>query len=373
MSDESPFERERAPLSRRLDAVIDDLATGGWAAGLVTVRSRWNWHDQLLERGIGAHSLRTTRYTSLPIAANRLAKVIRHELPTVIHAFGPFCALISGLSRYMAPGPVRIYDRSHVSGGLRLNLGSRVAGLLNDRTMARSLAVRDAALGLDKTSPSKIVVAMDGAVEPREVHADEATALRSALGVSSDEHVVTIVARLRPEKGHQTLIEAMRLLAADQDPRLHLLVVGAGPFEEAIHEALRAEEPFVAHLEGHQADIAPYLAISDVVAVPSYQDASPKVAAEAMASGRAVVASAVGGLREQIVDGVTGLLVPPRDPQALAQALKRVLADAHLAARLGEAGRRRYQSHFTLEQRTTRWMRCYDESMTITISRRTQR
>jgi glycosyltransferase involved in cell wall biosynthesis len=82
---------------------------------------------------------------------------------------------------------------------------------------------------------------------------------------------------------------------------------------------------------------------------------------EAMAHGRPVVATPVGGTPELLVDGETGLLVPPRDPQALAAALRRVLEDPELAARLGRAGRERVEREFTLEAMNARMLAIYDE------------
>lgn len=367
LADESPFLRERAPLASELGSFLVALSQNGWRAAVVTVRARWEWHDELRRAGTGAYSLRTTRYAALPAASWRLASIVRREAPNIIHAFGPFCALISGGSRFLAPGPVRIYDRSHVSGGPRLTYGSRIAAALNDHTMARSEAVRHAALVFDRAPAEKVSVALDGAPAPREVGAAEITRLKQALGIKPGDAVVGIIARLRPEKGHLTLLEAMRALGPLLERPLHLLIVGAGPFEEVVRQAISPDEPFIAHLIGYQEDIAPWVAMSDVVAVPSYQDASPRTAAEGLAAARPVVASRVGGLPEQIVDGSTGILVPPHDPEALTQALLKILTDATLARRLGEAGRSCYLSRFTLEHRSARWIKCYDEIMTVNL------
>lgn len=364
LADESPFRRERAPLARELDLVLSSLRDEGWRPVVVTVRARWEWHDTLNSRGISADSLRTTRYSGLPIAAWKLARIVRREEPGMIHAFGPFCALISGLSRFLQPGPIRIYDRSHVSGRPRLDVGSRVAARWNDHTMARSLAVSEAARRLDRTPATKISVALDGALAPRPVDDREAARLREDLGIAQDAAVVGTIARLRPEKGHLTLFQAMRLLAPKLTQQVHLLVVGGGPYEATIHRSIQPDEPFVPHLVGHQEDVAPWFAIADVIAIPSYQDASPKAAAEALAMGKPIVASRVGGVPEQIVDGGSGLLVRAKDPEALAEALGLVLNEPELAQRLGDAGRERYASRFTLEARTERWIRCYDQVMT---------
>lgn len=367
VADESPFERERFPLSRELDYVISLLLEEGWSCSVATVRSRWDWHDQLRARGIPAYSLDTTAYAALPLASMRLAGIIGRETLSIIHALGPFCALISGLSRYLQRGPVRIYDRSHISGRTRLNIGSRVAARMNDHTLVRSEAVRDAARELDRTDPMNVSVALDGAFSPREASREEVQDLRDRLGIPEEASVIGMVARFRPEKGHLTLLEAMRLAAPQSSTPLHLVLVGAGPYEPAVRQELRPQEPFLPHLVGYQEDIAPWLALADVIVIPSYQDASPKTAAEALAAGCAVVASNVGGIPEQIIDGYTGLLVPPKQPEALAQALLELLSDPSRRHQLGSAGQAFYESKLTVEQRTHRWMECYDKIMSARL------
>jgi len=99
----------------------------------------------------------------------------------------------------------------------------------------------------------------------------------------------------------------------------------------------------------------------DVLALPSWTEGLPLVVLEAMASARAVVATPVGGTPELVQDGETGLLVPPRDPEALAAALRRLLADADLRRRLGEAGERRVRAEFTLDAMCSRVLAIYDE------------
>ena len=99
----------------------------------------------------------------------------------------------------------------------------------------------------------------------------------------------------------------------------------------------------------------------DVVALPSWTEGLPLVLLEAMARGRPVVATPVGGTPELVTDGETGLLVPPRDPEALAEALRRVLDDPELARRLGEAGRARVAERFTAAEQEQRMLEIYDD------------
>ena len=137
------------------------------------------------------------------------------------------------------------------------------------------------------------------------------------------------VGRLSEEKGVRELAAATT--------GLPLVVVGDGP----LREALPGTVGFVPHSE-----VGRYLERAAVVVVPSRREGYGMVAREAMAYGRAVVATAVGGLPDAVEDGVTGLLVPPRDPVALRAALERLLGDSELRARLGSAGRRHAEEAF---------------------------
>jgi glycosyltransferase involved in cell wall biosynthesis len=153
--------------------------------------------------------------------------------------------------------------------------------------------------------------------------------------------VVAIVASLHERKGHAVLLDALALLAARGVEPL-CLAAGTGPEGDALQDRARSLgiTGSVRWL-GQVADVRPVLAAADVVVMPSLAEGLGVAAIEAMAAGRPVVASAVGGLPELITDDVQGLLVPPRDAGALATALERCLADPALRARLGAAGESR--------------------------------
>jgi len=112
---------------------------------------------------------------------------------------------------------------------------------------------------------------------------------------------------------------------------------------------------------GYRDDAARVVAAADVFALPSWTEGLPLVVLEAMALGRPVVATPVGGTPELVVDEETGLLVPPRDVAALAAALTRVLGDGALGRRLGEAGRRRVAERFSAEATSREVLALYDE------------
>ncbi len=181
--------------------------------------------------------------------------------------------------------------------------------------------------------------------------ADQTSPLRHQLSLA-DRPVVTVVGRLRWEKGQATLVRAMSQIAREV-PEAVLLVVGDGPDREAlgrqVAEAGLAERTVWAGMRSAE-ELPAFYGLSTVVAVPSVFEGFGLVAAEAMAAGTPVVASAVGGLREVVEDGVTGLLVPPGDAGALASAVIRILRDPALGEEMGRRGRDRVRALFSLER-----------------------
>ncbi len=186
--------------------------------------------------------------------------------------------------------------------------------------------------------------------------------VRTALSIPADAPLVAEVGRLCDVKGQRELIDAVARL-----PGVHAVLVGAdlergGAYERALRH--RAEELGVADrvvFAGYRDDAERVVAAADVFALPSWTEGLPLVVLEAMALGRPVVATAVGGTPELVSDGETGLLVPPRDVEALTAALRRVLADEVLQQRLGEAGKRRVAERFSSEAMARDVLAIYDE------------
>ncbi len=166
--------------------------------------------------------------------------------------------------------------------------------------------------------------------------ADRADA-RAALGIPADDELIVYVGRLVPEKGLRELLQAARELSAAR-PRLRLALVGEGPLQGELSASIAADSSLRVTLAGAQppADVARWMCASDVVTLPSYSEGHPNVLVEALACGRPVVATPVGGIPE-VVDETCGLLVPARDAQALsaglAQALDRDWDEGALARR----------------------------------------
>ncbi len=157
---------------------------------------------------------------------------------------------------------------------------------------------------------------------------------------------VLFVGRLSEEKGVLELMEAAR--------GLPLVVIGDGPLRDRVPGALGFVPP---------AELPVHFDRAAVVVCPSRREGYGVVARQAMAHGRPVVATAVGGLAEAVVDGETGLLVPPGDTAALRAALERLLGDADLRARLGAAGRERARERYSREVAATATLAAYESAL----------
>jgi teichuronic acid biosynthesis glycosyltransferase TuaC len=187
---------------------------------------------------------------------------------------------------------------------------------------------------------------------------------RSRLGLPADGPIVTYVGKLVPRKGVDTLIEAMGLLARRDGGAPLLVAGGIGPMREGLER--RAAELGVAdrvRFVGKIAhdDVGWWMSAGDVFVLPSLSEGLPTVVCEAMNCGRAVVATAVDGTPEIVRDGETGLLVPPRDAGALADALGRVLGEPGLAERMGEEALRIGRELYTWDANAQRMTALYEE------------
>jgi glycosyltransferase involved in cell wall biosynthesis len=180
-------------------------------------------------------------------------------------------------------------------------------------------------------------------------HQDPCCTLREEYGMEPGSQIVGVVARLEPEKGHQTIIEAWPNVLRHV-PDAYLLIVGEGSRRDFLEQWAAAHK--VAHrvvFTGRRDDIPAVTAALDVAVLPSWREAQGLSILEAMALSRPVVASDVGGIPEMIEDGVTGLLVPHDDPLALAAAVVRLLTDHAFADTIARAGHDLVHDRFCIE------------------------
>ena len=171
-------------------------------------------------------------------------------------------------------------------------------------------------------------------------------AARSALGLPAEAFIVGTVGRLARQKRHDVLIQALSTLT-NTIPELHLAILGDGALREETERLASEQMPGRATFAGHRADVPRLLRAFDIFALSSDFEGLPFALLEAMGTGRAIVTTDVQGAGEAVRDGREGLVVPRRDPDALAAAIVTLARDKDLADRLGRAARARFLAGYT--------------------------
>jgi glycosyltransferase involved in cell wall biosynthesis len=294
-------------------------------------------------------------------AAFQLVRILRTRRIDILHSHLFYASLYASPIGWLCRVPV-IIETPHVREAWRHGWKSPfVIDRLIARCVDRYIAVSHANARFlidDKHLPAaKVTVIHNGCDLARcdAIPGETVASLKRTLGFGDEDPVLTVIGRLEPQKGHRVLLAALSIIRSVM-PATRLVCVGDGTLrpalEERVHElGLRSSVQFV----GFQSNVAEWLALSDIVVLPSFFEGLPLVAIEALAAGRPVVATAVDGTPEVVLNEVTGITVPPGDAPALAGALIRLLHDPGLARRLGLAGRQWVGEHFTLQRqvRTT--------------------
>ena len=278
-----------------------------------------------------------------------LSRAIRRHSPDVLH-----CNATSRIATYAGLAGRRrgVPVVWHVRVGDREGLKDRLIASLMTRIVVNSDAVGRRFSWL---APPRLTRVHNGIDLARLVAA--AAPPRRVPG----EIVAGSAGRFVAYKGFHDLLRAAAAVR-DKHPGVRWVLVGDGPERAALHalgDTLGLRD--VVTFAGWQADVAPWLAGLDVFVLPSHGEHFGRVLVEAMALGKPVVATDAGGVPEIVVDGETGLLVPPGDPPALAAAIARLVEDPAQRARLGEAGRRRATSEFSLERHRDALRALYQE------------
>ncbi|HEU0130580.1 MAG TPA: glycosyltransferase family 4 protein [Mycobacteriales bacterium] len=285
--------------------------------------------------------------------ARALHDLLRDERPDVVHAQDRRAGLVGRVLARVLRLPV-VYTLHGAPDGL----ADLVPGNLRaaprrrrDRLYYLTAERRLAALG------GRVVVASEAlrsyAVDHVRVPAGRVDVVPNGVTFEPLPHTggggVAWVGLMVPVKRLDVLVAALRSL-----PGVEATFAGDGPSRPAAEGRIR--------MPGFVSDVRPVLAAADVLALPSAAENCPLVVLQAMAAGLPIVASRVGGVPELVADGETGLLVPPGDPVALAAALRSLLGDAGLRARMGAAGRARYEARYTVGHCVDGLLRSYERA-----------
>jgi glycosyltransferase involved in cell wall biosynthesis len=300
-------------------------------------------------------------------ALRRLTELVRDGGFDLVHAHGQKAGMLARTAARRAGVPSVYTPHSFVyrtqmvrprpSGRLRFLVGRALERRLARRTafiVAVAEDERQSAIG-DRLAPAeRIVVVHPGVRRPPEREPDP-----RLLAFRGEGPLLGFVAGLRDQKGLPVLLDALTSLAREGDP-VRFAIVGNGPLRDEV--AARVEAPPLAGstlLLGFENGPYPYLDGLDAFVLPSLWEGLPMAVLEAMASGLPVIATAVNGTPEAVEDGVTGYLVPPGDPVALAARLRSLAGDEERRREMGEAARRAFEGRFDADQMVERLLAVY--------------
>jgi glycosyltransferase involved in cell wall biosynthesis len=321
--------------------------------------------DELRARGIPVDVLGLGRlYAPRGLAGLfRLSRRLRGRRVDVVHTYLISANVYGTLAARLAGVPAIVTSRRDMGFSRNWRLRLLEEYLINplvDRVVAVTPAVAERTRRERGLGRERIVTVENGVDLPAwDPDRQPRAQARTELGLAPEQVAVGVVGHLSPVKGHADFLRAAALVAAEA-PAARFYVVGDGPLRpslEALAASLGVAEKVV--FTGASADVARVLAALDVVVLPSHSEGMSNALLEAMAMARPVVATAVGGNTDVVRDRVTGRLVPPHDPPALAAALRDLLASPAARTALGRAARLHVTDQLSLPRMVKRYEDLY--------------
>lgn len=352
---------------QHLAQVLPALALKDWKIRILTLKAGGSLESFMLEQGIEVSSpLLSKRFKYIPGFLAKLIKLLSHlkflwvdfkTYPSQLTHFflpeayilGMFAALCARLTspKVMSRRSLNTYQSKYP--GMRWiekKLHSRLSVIL-----ANSSAVYDQLHVLENVPISKLKLIYNGInLEPFQTPINKQDILTS-LNIENSSFIMIIVANLIPYKGHQDLLFALSLIRQQLPADWRLLCVGApGQIGEDLKEQAKALK-LDQHIMwlGVRRDVASLMRVSQLGILCSHQEGFSNSILESMAAGLPMVVTDVGGNAEAVIHNKTGIVVPSRNPSALAEAILKLALDRDLALTFGQAGRLRVQENFALE------------------------
>jgi glycosyltransferase involved in cell wall biosynthesis len=343
---------------RHVASVSSALRDRGWDVSIYSVGGEGPIAALLRSKGIrvilpprgkGALARRIFRF---PATMLHLLLLLSRERFAIVHCFLPEAYLVGAPIAWLTRIRLRImsrrslnrYQAKHpVAGFLERRLHSRMSAVIaNSKNVMRELQTEGVA-------PERLGLIYNG-LDSWEATPANRGRTREAMDVSEDTIVFVIVANLIPYKGHLDLVRAFGVAAPTMPANWRLWIVGRddglGPEIRTLAVSLGIDDKLV--FLGPRDDVPDLLDASDVGLLSSHEEGFSNAILEGMRAGLPMIVTDVGGNAEAVIDGETGVVVPPRDPTAFAEAILRLAADRELRRILGERARRRVEEHFTL-------------------------
>jgi glycosyltransferase involved in cell wall biosynthesis len=299
--------------------------------------------------------------------ASRLRRIMRGEQIHALETFGSgeklfwgrLCAKWAGV-----PAITSSLHKTFIKGKKHsVEFLNRMLWGLNDRIIAIGEASKQYLIQYENVPERKVAVIYNGVDLERFQPRPPELRIKEELGIPQENQVVGILAVLRPEKAHRVFLESAQAISRELST-VTFLIVGDGserPGLERLSSQLGLDGRV--RFAGNRSDVPEVLSIFDVAVLCSdpYIETLPTAILEAMAMAKPAVATDVGCLREMVIEGVNGHLLPPRSPRELAEAILRLLTSRESAQRMGAEGRKRVEKLFSIESMVTKREELFEE------------
>lgn len=344
---------------RHLLMLLPALIEGGVDVHLLVLVERYNAMDELFaeasQRGIPAEPI-VVKGSIDALIINRIRAKLVELKPDILHTHLIHADTFGMAAAKLARVPHVITSR-HNDDDFRSKPAVKWASAIMWRGFKACIAISDAikkfAIETENCPPEKVYVVKYGIEHEalsQEAFASARKALLSELELTEDAQIFGMACRLVEQKGLSYALEALKQIHEDF-PDAHLVIAGDGNLmHELVHQAAELYISDNVHFLGWRNDVNDLMAAFDVFLMPSLWEGFGLVALEAMSKRRPVIASAVTALPEVVEDGQTGLLVPAKDSEALANAMQTLLADRSLRVHMGMVGEDRVEQYFTIER-----------------------
>lgn len=345
---------------RQLLYLATSMPLYGFETGICVLyrqgKGRPRKHLLLLEasrRGVWAHQIDDEGWWSLARLIQSMVRILRQGNFSLVNSHGYKSNFVAFWSARVCGIPAIATVRLHTETDTRLKL-YKMFDLVLLRHFSHVITVSDhlrKQMILAGIAPTKVSTVHNGvdvqAVASRALTEDDDA--NRLMWCQANSVTISIVGRLTLQKDHATFLRAARLVI-QAVPDVRFLVIGDGPLRDQLEQLSRALgiDEHVTFL-GYRQDVLSLMARSDVLVLSSVQEGLPNVILEALALGKPVVATHVGGVPEVIRSGETGVIVPPEDPRGLADAICWVLRNPGQATRLGQLGQARVTAEFSVQ------------------------
>ena len=301
----------------------------------------------------------------------KLIDLLREEKIDIVHSQGGRADFYARMAARMLKPKVKVVNTTAVTvesydvGALRKGaylFFDRFSESYVDRFIVVSEALRRILINTHKISDDKVIKIYNG-IELNEYQPDDSgefsTRIRKEYNIGKDVFLVGTVGRMVWPKRFEYLIRSIPEIVKNY-PKVKVLLVGDGVLKknlEDLTERLELKDRII--FTGFRSDIKDILSTVDLLVIPSLQEGFPMITLEAMAMAKPIIATNIDGITEQITDGVNGILVPPKDPSALAKAIIKVINDKELAMTMGLAARKKVEQEFSVEKMVSETEKVY--------------